>query len=237
MLTIKKKGQFSNQTQDQKIKTIALRTTDFLEAYGKYLVIAASLVAVLLVIGGAYFIKKSVDERKAGPPLAAAGEVYRLPDAATADYGKALELYRDVRKEYPGTMNGAIAQYYIGNCLANLGRADEALKEYQIFIDSYSGDKFLLVLVYQRMGYLYSMLGKQADALKAFEQAESLGGPGIATVELARRYEASGSMIESKKKYKTVQDELGGTSWAGEATGKVQAIKPTPQPNAENEEN
>ncbi len=236
MLTIKKKGLLANQTQDQKIKTITLMATGFLETYGKSLIIAASVLVALLVIGGAYMIKKSVDERKAGPLLAVAVEAYSPPDASTADYGKALELFRDVQQKYSGTMSAAIAQYYTGNCLVNLGQADEALKEYQVFVDSYPNEKFLLALVYQRIGYLYATLGKQAEAIKAFELAESLGGPGVATVELARQYEASGNAIESLNKYKTIQDELGGTSWALEAMGRVQAIKSTPQPVVENEE-
>ncbi len=236
MLTIKKKGVFANQTQDQKIKTITLRANEFVDAYSKKLVIAASVVVAILVIGGGYMIKKSVDERKAGPLLAIAIEAYSPQDASTADYGKALELFRSVQQKYSGTMNADIAQYYIGNCLASMGQADEALREYQVFVDSGSNDEFLLSLVYQRMGYLYGMLGKQSESVKAFEQAESLGGPGVATVELARLYETSGNVAESKLKYKSVQDDLGGTSWAGEAMGKLMSIQPTPQPVAGNEE-
>jgi tetratricopeptide (TPR) repeat protein len=232
MLTIKKKGQLANQTQEQKIKTITLRTTEFLDKHGKHLIIAASVLLAMLVIGGAYFIKRSVDERKAGPLLAAAVQVYTLPEASVTDYEKALELFRGVREAYSGTMNADIAHYYIGNCLVNIGRPDEALKEYQDFVDSRSGEKFLLSLVYQRMGYLYSMLGKQAEAITAFEKAESVGGPGVATFELARLYESSGHAVKSQQKYKVVQDELGGTTWSGEAMGKVQAIQPAPQPGA-----
>lgn len=234
MLTIKKKGQLANQTQEQKITAISRRVTDILARYRKHLIIAASVLAALLVIAGGYSIIRSSDEKKAGPHLAGALEAYGPLDSSTADYGKALELFRDVRKKYSGTMSGAIAQYYIGNCLANLSRTDEALKEYQDFVKSYSGEKFLLGLVYQRMGYVYGMLGKQADAVKAFEQAEAVGGPGVATVELARSYEASGNMPESQKKYKIIMEKLGGTTWSGEAMGKVQVLKPASQPPAGN---
>lgn len=236
MLKIKKKSQYENQTQEQKVDAMTHKATDLLKVYGKQMIIGASLLAAVLVIGGAYMIKKSVDERKSGPLLAAAEEVYNVPGASKADLEKALELFRGVRNEYSGTMNAYIAHYYIGNCLADLGQTDEALKEYQSLVDSYSGDKFLLVLVYQRMGYLSSALGKQADAVKAFEQAEMLGGPGVATVELAKQYNAAGDSIKAQEKYKVVQDKLGGTSWAGEAMGKVQAIKPAPQPASGNEE-
>ena len=70
------------------------------------------------------------------------------------------------------------------------------------------------------------------DARKSFEQSEALLGPGVATVELARIYEAAGNKPEAEKKYKTVLDKLIGTSWAMDAMGKVQKIAPIPQPAA-----
>ena len=127
-------------------------------------------------------------------------------------------------------MSAAISQYYAVNCLANLGQAEEALKEYQAFVNTYRDKKFLLGLVYQRMGYAYGMLGKQAEAIKAFEQADALGTPGVATIELARLYEASGNMPESQKKYKMVQEKLGGSAWSVEAMGKVRLINPVSNP-------
>jgi tetratricopeptide (TPR) repeat protein len=129
-------------------------------------------------------------------------------------------------------MSAAVAQYYIGNCLANLGQADEALKEYQVFVKTYSDKKFLLGLVYQRMGYIYSMLGKPAEAIKAFEQSDALGTPGVATVELARLYEATGNISEAQKKYKIVQEKLGGSTWSIEAMGKTQSFEPASRPVA-----
>jgi tetratricopeptide (TPR) repeat protein len=99
-------------------------------------------------------------------------------------------------------------------------------------VSNYSSNKFLLGLVYQRMGYAYNNLGKSADAIKAFEQSEAAAGPSVATVELARLYEASGNIPESQKKYKLVMDRLGGTSWAMEAMGKVQSLSPVQQPAA-----
>ena len=230
MLKIKKKGQDAKHHQEQGIETVFNSVSGVLSTYRKQLVIAASIVAAVLVIVGGFSLVRSADERKASPLLAAAYESYtRSSGMSAADTTKALELFRSVQKKYSGTMSGANAQYYIGNCLVELGRPDEALKEYQFFVTKYSGDKYLLALVYQRLAYLYSALGKQADAVKAFEQAETLGGPGVATVELARLYENSGNTAESQKKLKIVQDKLGGTTWSVEAMGKLQKIE-TPKP-------
>lgn len=221
MPTIKKRGQIvTNQAEE--MRSIAHHIAAFLEIYKKQLVIAASVIAAVLVIGAGYLIMRSQQEQKAAPLLAAAYEQYRPAGGMTADYQKALTLFRDVQNKYPGAVSGAVAQYYIGNCLANLGQADEAVKEYQKFIKEYSGEKFLLGLVYQRLGYVYLGTGKQADAIKAFEQAEALTGPGMATVELARLYDAAGKAPEAQSKYALILDKLKGTSWAMEAMGKAQ---------------
>lgn len=230
MLKIRKKGQDVKHHQEQGIVTILNSVSGVLATYRKQFVIAASIAAALGVIVGGYSLLRSADEKQASPLLAAAYETYtRSPGTSAADTAKALELFRGVQKKYSGTMSGAIAQYYAGNCLVELGRPDEALKEYLLFVKKYSGDKYLLALTYQRMGYLYNALGKQADAVKAFEESEAIGGPGVATVELARLYENSGNMPESQKKLKIVQEKLGGTTWSVEAMGKLQRIE-TPKP-------
>jgi tetratricopeptide (TPR) repeat protein len=232
MLTIKKKGPAAKINQEQEILTFAHKVTGVLSGYTKQIIIAASALAVVLVISAGYSLMRAQQEKKAAPLVAEAYEYYSPTGGMGADYSKALGLYREIQKKYPNTKSGAAAQYYIGNCLVDLGQMDEGLREYGVFINRYSGEKLLLGLVYQRMGYVYSVLGKQADAVKAFEQSETAAGPGVATVELARLYEASGNIPESQKKYKVVMEKLSGTSWGMEAISKVQKIETAPLPSA-----
>jgi len=236
MPTIKKKGFTVKKQSEQEILTIAHTISAFVSSYKKQLTIAvSSLAAILLIIAG-YWLVKSLEEQKAAPLVATAYEYYSPAAGANVDYSKALSLFREVQKKYPGSKSGAIAQYYIGNCLVNLDRPEDALKEYQTVVAKYSSDKLLLGLAYQRMGYVYSSLGKQADAVKAFEQSESVMGPGTATVELARLYEASGNALEAQKKYKTIAEKLAGTKWGMEAINKVQKVEPAPNlPSGKNE--
>lgn len=232
MQTIKKKGQAVKINQEQEILTLAHKATDVLSVYKKQIIVAVSALAAVLIILAGYSLMRAHQEKKAAPLLAEAYEYYSPTGGMNADYARALGFFREIQKKYSGSRSGATAQYYIGNCLVNLGQTDEALKEYAAFTSRYSNEKLLLGLVYQRMGYVYSMLGKQADAVKAFEHAETAAGPGVATVELARLYEASGNIPESQKKYKVVMEKLSGTSWGMEAMSKVQKIEPTSQPAA-----
>jgi tetratricopeptide (TPR) repeat protein len=228
MPKIKKKGSVAKQQTQQEIMTIAHQVTSFMRTYKKQFTAALAVVLAVIVLGAGYTLLRSMQEQKAAPLVAAAHEYYDPSQGTPADYQKALDLFRAVHKKYPNTMSGAIAQYYVGNCLVNLGQRDEAIKEYTSFIQSYASDAFLLGMVYQRLGYVYSGLNRLSDAIKAFEQSEKLNGPGVSTVELAHLYEASGNVLESQNKYKLVLDKLAGTAWSMEAMGKVQKIAPTP---------
>ncbi len=228
MPTIKKRGRTAKQqTPEEEFRSIAHQVSDLAAEHKKNLTIIAAVIAVVLVFVGGYRLMRAQQEQKAAPLLAAAYTMYNA-EAGAPDYAKAVTLFRDIQKQYPSTMSGAIAQYYVGNCLANLGLYDDALKAYQTFINTYSGDKLLLGLVYERIGYVDSSLGKQADAIKAFEQSETLIGPGAATMEIARMQEAAGNTAGAQQKYKMIADKLAGTSWAMEAMGKVQKIAPAP---------
>jgi tetratricopeptide (TPR) repeat protein len=230
MPTIKKRSTGTKIHQEQEIVTLAHTVSHFMAGYRKQFQIAAILLAIALVLYAGYSVVRLRQEQQAAPLVAAAYEYYNPSGGMNSDMKKALDLYRDVQKQFPRTTSGAIAQYYIGNCLAGLGQTEDALKEYQAFVKNYSGEKYLLGLVYQRMAYASAALGRNDEAKKAFEQAETLIGPGLATVELARLYEAAGNSSESQRKYKTVLDNLGGTAWGMEAMSKVQKIETTPRP-------
>jgi len=226
MPTIKKRTNAAAKQPEQEIMTMAHMISDFAAKYRKQLTMAVSALAAVLVLIAGFAIVRSQQERKAATLSAVAYNYYGPPNGANADYGKALELFRDVQKQYPGTLSGAIAQFYVGNCLVNLGRPQEALNEYALFLKEYPQRKTLAGFVGQRMGYVYESLGKTDEAKKAFEQSEALLGAGVATVELARLYDASGNKLEADNKYKAVLDKLIGTTWAAEASSRVQKLAP-----------
>lgn len=227
MVTIKKKGYATKKQTEPQIMSIAHKAAELISLYRMKIVIAASAVAAALVIIAVYSAYRHIQERSAAPLLASAYDAYR-PGGGMTDYGKAFEMFSDVRKKYPGTMSGAAALYYMGNCLVDMDRKEDALKEYRNFIDRYSGEKLLLGLVHQRMGYLYSSMGSRDEAVKSFEKSEALLGTGLATVELARIYDRELNAVEAQKRYKQIAERLSGTPFGFEAMGKL----PSPAPPA-----
>jgi len=221
MAKIKKKTTKTIMSPEEEIRSISHSVTDYYQAYRQPFNVAVAVIALVLIGAVVYSFVKTGNEKKAGELFATAYEVYAPGGGAPANYPMALQKFQEVVKQYGGTTTGAIAAFYIGNTYAGMGQTDAALKEYEAFTKKHSGEKLLLGMVYQRMGYAYLAVGKRDEAVKAFGQAEALSGTGAATVELARLYDSSGNMPEALKKYKAISSDLPSTSWASEARTKL----------------
>jgi tetratricopeptide (TPR) repeat protein len=220
MPKIKKKTKALMQPEDE-IRSIAHNVSDYYQVYRKQFNLAVAMIVLAITVTLIYSFVGSTNEKKAGQMLSAAYDAYDPGGGAPANYPQALKQFQDIVKQYGGTVNGAIAQFLTGNTYARMGQPEAALKEFEAFIRKYSSEKFLLGLVYQRIGYTYLAMGKQDDAVKAFAQAESVAGTGPATLELARLYERTGKIQESLKSYKDISNNLPTTAWATEARRKI----------------
>ncbi|MEK6743663.1 MAG: tetratricopeptide repeat protein [Nitrospirota bacterium] len=221
MPKIKKKAKSLMQPEDE-IKSMAHHASEYYQVYQKQFTMAIVAIVLVLAVALIYSFVSSSNEKKAGQMLSAAYDASNPGGGAPANYPQALQRYQDIVKQYGGTLNGAIAQFYLGNTYVQMGQPEAALKEYETFINKYSGERLLLGLVYQRMGYAYLALGKQDQAVKAFGQAESIAGTGPATLELARLYEREGKIQEAQKRYKVISEKLPSSAWAMEARKKLQ---------------
>jgi len=220
MQKIKKKIKTQMQPEDE-IRSIAHNVSDYYQAYRKPFNLAIGVVVLVLAVALIYSFVQSSNEKKASQMLSTAYDAYNPGGGAPANYPQALKRFQDTVSQYGGTLNGAIAQFYAGNTYVQMGQLEAAIKEYETFTKNYSGEKFLLGLVYQRIGYTYLAMGKQDEAVKAFAQAESIAGTGPATLELARIYDRTGKIQEALKSYKDITNNLPSSAWAMEARAKL----------------
>ncbi len=212
MYTIKKQTYDTPATGESDIVGLFHEFAVLYDRYRRQINTAVVVILTVLVLVGGYSLYQESRDKKASALLAQAMDAYRA--SQTGDE-KALELFKKVRASYGGTLSADIAQYYSGNCLMTMGRNQEALAEYQDLVKRSGVDKELKGIAYQRIGYAQAALGSAEESLKAFEQAEALLGPGIATLEAARTYEALGKAEEAKKKYNAVAAVLPGSVPAG----------------------
>jgi len=221
MAKIKKKQQVEHFEPQAELQSIADSVAGLYKKYQTQANAVLTLAIVALVVALVYSTSKAGKEAKAGQMLDSAYVLMNPPAGVAPDYTKANQALQEVVQQYGGTLSGATARYLAGNALAAAGRSEEALKTYDQFLQEHGGQKLLAAMVHQRKGYLYAGLGKREDAVKSFTQAEQLGGPGVATLELARIYEQSGAPDEAQKKYKELNEKLPATTLALEAKMKL----------------
>jgi predicted negative regulator of RcsB-dependent stress response len=221
MAKIKKKAASVTLQPDEEIRSIAHQAADTYRSYRLQFNVVLTVVVVALLGWGIYSYAQADRERKAGRILDAAYGLLNPAASVPPDLPKALQGFQEVVNEYGGTLSGAMAQYFLGNTLVQLGRTDEALKVYELFLQRYSGEKLLAAMVYQRLGYLHLGRGNREEAVKAFLRAENIGGAGPATAELAGIYERAGNTEEAQKKYTELSEKLPATTLALEAKMKL----------------
>ena len=221
MAKIKKKNGRAQSDPGQEIRSIADGMMVYYRQYAKQFNTALTVLVVALLASLLFNFISAGKERKAGQMFDAAYSFYAPAGAASPDYPRSLQGFQEVVKQYGGTLNGALAQYYIGNALMGMDRTGEAVTAYEEFLKRYAGKKDLVGMVYQRMGYAYLALGNREEAVKAFTKAETAAGAGPSTLELARLYERMGNAEDAQRKYKEVSEKLPATSLALEARTKL----------------
>jgi len=158
-----------------------------------------------------------------------------VESASTEEKWKtALDLYNkslDV-KETPS------APFYAGNCYYNLKDYDNAIKKYTRFIDTFSRDKGVLPLVYQKLAAAYFQTNQKDKALAALAGLAEVDS-GIfrdtALVLEARHYESTGEKEKGLETYKKIITDFPASPWSTEANSKVSAEEKTQEASAEKE--
>jgi tetratricopeptide (TPR) repeat protein len=105
-------------------------------------------------------------------------------EESPAEYKKALEKFDEVISKFPRTLSGKLSLFYKGNIYFRLAVYEEAIKEYQGFLQKAGKDKLYRLLALESMGYAYERIKDYEKALHAFQQILEMGD----TFELADAY-------------------------------------------------
>ena len=221
MAKIKMKASKTRKTTEEEIRSIAHNISDAYLRYRRKFNIGLLIAAVVLSAAIIYSLVMVGKETSAGILFEQAYASLSDTTGSGPNYDKALQGFQEIVKQYGGTMNGAIAQFYIGNTLLRMGKTDDALQAYQECAKRYGNEKLVMGLAQQRMGYIYASQGKLDDAVKSFHQAEGHSGGSVAMLELARLFEQSGKTKEAMEKYKELADKIPATTWAMNARAKL----------------
>ncbi|MBI4698031.1 MAG: tetratricopeptide repeat protein [Nitrospirae bacterium] len=226
---IKKKIVKKVKLQEEEVKSAAMRSLDLIKERKKtaVYVLAGFVIAVVLIAGLMFYFSSA--ESKARTLAKEANDYYyninlKTPMPETERWKKSLDLFQRsiASKATPS------AQYYLGNCYANLGDHDNAVKAYLTFLDKYKSAREIMPLVYQKLAVSYIRLGKGDDAIKTLNKlAEFENGifKDTAMVLTARYYDTTGKQEEALKKYKEIVKDYPSSPWSIEANARIDRDK------------
>ena len=237
--TIKKRPARKKPAQEDEVKSAALQALDKIKERQRQVITGLSAAAVIVVLYVAFALYSSSLQSKAYSIEREAyqqyyGETSVESESAEEKWKTALDLYTkslDV-KETPSAL------FYAGNCYYNLKDYDNAIKQYTRFIDTFSSDKGILPLVYQKLASAYFQTNQNDKALAALAGLAEVDS-GIfrdtALVLEARHYESTEEKDKALEKYRKIIADFPASPWSTEANSKVSAEEKKQEASAKKE--
>jgi tetratricopeptide (TPR) repeat protein len=222
---IKKRVTKKAPLREEDVRGRALNTLSFMKGKKTVLICALSaLVFVIVIIIASIFYSVSTKREAYSLEIKAYDYYYNvnlpstLPDEQR--WRKALELFqRSIEVKLT-----PLAQFYSGNCYFNLGDYENAIKEYNKFLDKYSGEDKIVPLVYQKLASAYFKKGDSGDAVRTLETLARFN-EGIfrdtALILEARHYETTGRDEDAIRRYNEIIEAFPSSLWAAEAQAKI----------------
>ena len=234
---IKKKVAEKKTVQKDEVKGFALDALDAVKERQKQFIIVGVVVAAILALYITFSMYSSYIEADAVNIENKANSYYysEVVEGSMSDeerLKKALEIY----KESVDIKVTRTALYNLGNTYYRLGDYANAIKQYDLFVNKFSGNAEMLALVYQKIAASYIRSGQKDKALEALRKLAKVGS-GIfkdtALVLEARYLESAGDTEKSLEKYLELAAEFPGSVWIGEAASKIPAPKAETKEKAE----
>jgi tetratricopeptide (TPR) repeat protein len=222
---IKKRVPKKKTIEENEVKSIALQALDMAKTRQKQIIAILSVIVAIGVVYVAFSLYLSSVAKKAYSLELKAYDFYygkNTNESMSEEdrWKKAIELYQksiDVKVT-------PTALYYLGNCYFNLGDYENAIKQYNLFIDKFKGETGILPLVYQKLASAYFKTNQNDKALDIIKRlAEVEGGifKDTALILEARYYEKTGQSEKALEKYREIITQFPGSIWGAEAGSKV----------------
>lgn len=189
------------------------------------------LVAVAVVAGAIWF-----DVRQAQQALELDEEATRFYvtrpadnlEQATKNLRQAINLYRQVVKEFPRSSVAPHSLFRLGIALEEDNDTKGAIEAYQKFVDTYGDSQQMLGLVYQRLGYAFLLSGEREKAEQAFSSVLAVPGAlnrDYAVFELAKLEEAQSRPEGALARYQELLKDYPHSPLVGEASVRMKALE------------
>ena len=139
---------------------------------------------------------------------------------------KAAEAYKSLKAANPSSSVMPWILFQLGNISYSLKNYDDAIREYNAFLDGYSGHP-LTAMIRQSLGYAYEEKGLFQDAIRQFEGASAANSALLAQEgwDSGRCYEKTGQTNEAIRLYTRTVELSPNSNWAAMAQYRLSLIR------------
>jgi tetratricopeptide (TPR) repeat protein len=224
---IKKKPVKKRTVQDEEVKSAALQALEKMKERQRQLIIGVSVVVAIIILYVVFSLYSSSMANKAYSLEQDAYKYYygeNIDESMTDEdrWKKALELY----KKSVDSKATPTALFYIANSYYNLNDYDNAIKEYNRFVSTFSSDRGILPLVYQKLASTYFLTNQNDKALETLGKLAGFDGgtfKDTAMILEARYYESTGEKEKAMERYRAIVSDFPVSPWSAEASSKISA--------------
>jgi predicted negative regulator of RcsB-dependent stress response len=222
---IKKKAKKKNAGVETEVADRLSGIKDQLKEKQKTVLTYGAAAAVAIIAAAGFLSYQYSEGEKARQLEFEAYKVYyneyqKQPLPGREKYQKALDLFQQAYNK----KKSARLLLYIASANAELGKYDDALKGLDQLTKSYSSDRDVLPLAYQKMADIQLKKGNKSEALKALDALYKSNGTiykDLALMESARILESDGKKEEALAKYKELTEKFKDSPFIAEATAKL----------------
>lgn len=223
---IKKKAPKKKAVKDDDVKSAAFQALDVIKEKQKGIIIGVSVVAAIAILFIVISLYSTSRYKKARAIQVDANSYYYGMSEAEASEEQRLKKAIDLYRQSLAIRETPLALFYLGNTYFKLGDFDNAINEYNRFINEFSGNELILPLVYQKLISAYFRTDENDRAIEAINTLSSLNN-GIfrdtALILEARYYDRTGDDDKALARYREIVDTFQTSPWGAEAASKIAA--------------
>jgi len=221
---IKKKPPKKKAVKEDEVKSAAFQALDVIKERQKAVIIGVALIAAIVILFIILSFYSTSRYKKASTLQIDANNFYYGNTDADTPEEQRLKKAVDLYKQSLNIKATPLALFYLGNSYVRLGDHDSAKKEYNRFINDFSGDELILPLVYQKLASVHFKTNENDKALDAIKKLSTLQGGIFRDTSLmleARYYDSIGDTDKALAIQKEIVDTFPSSPWTAEAASKI----------------
>ena len=154
-------------------------------------------------------------------------------DPSTRGYQEAMDEFERIRREYPHTDAGQLAQLQLGQGFLEQKQYDKAVETYRTFLDNNPRERLYRLFALQNLGYAYEGQGDYQNALDSFQGLIDMGESFLQPwgyLHKGRCYEKLGEREEALRNYRRFLEKFPDSVMAPTAKHKIGVLEGSSSP-------